>query len=95
MGKRDDSPNTDGGYMPESCAKELRSKTASHVLLTPEIKPSVGAIMQCQDFGSWLKLLRVTSYVARAMFRVLNKGNGDSQEADLMKQSKCGLLIHS
>ena len=79
------SPTTEFDDMPEDCALELRSstKTASHALLTQDFIPSVGAVMQCKDFSSLTRLLRVTTYVSRAMLQVLNKKDGEPQESDL------------
>ena len=56
--------------MPKSCLQELKSTSkSSHNLLAVEEKPTIGDLVQCEDFSSLQRLLRVTAYVLRAVER--------------------------
>ncbi len=62
--------------MPEECSAELRgSGRPSHSLLVTERKSNIGALLNCQAFGSLRRLLRVTVQVLRAVqiFKSLTK----------------------
>ena len=54
--------------MPELCSQELKSTSkSSHNLLVIEKKPTDGDLMHCEDFSDLQRLLRVTTYVLRAV----------------------------
>ena len=59
--------------MPEECATEMRAKDRpSHNLLTLDSKPTIGEIMNLQDYSDFTRLRRVTAYVLRAVKRFKN-----------------------
>ena len=61
---------TDVVDMPEECATEMKAKSqTAHSLLAPNSKPTVGEIMDCKDYSTISRLLRVTAYVLRAIKR--------------------------
>ena len=76
MGEGGDVPIPESMDMPKDCALELN----------PGPTVGIGAVMRCQDFSSLSRLFRVTTYVlkfARALIKVLNKGDGGYRTADL------------
>ena len=61
---------SDSGSMPEECAMEMKAKSQpSHNLLAPNPKQTVGEIMDCWNYSTLSRLLRVTAYVLRAVKR--------------------------
>lgn len=65
--------------MPELCLPELKANSKlSHSLLAIERRPDAGDVMSCADFSSLKRLVRVTSYVLRAVNRFkAKKSNSD------------------
>lgn len=51
---------------PEECCQEMKSKNVAHSLLAQQVdRPRIGQLMNCKDFSSLNKLLRVTALVLR------------------------------
>ena len=61
--------------MPESCSQELKLKAnPSHNLLVAKMN-TVGSVMCCENFGDLQRLLRVMTYILRAVKRFKVKRN--------------------
>ena len=68
--------------MPESCSRELKAKTnPSHNLLAVQNTNMIGSVIRCEDFGDLQKLLRVTTYVLRAVERFKTKRSSRADRA--------------
>ena len=58
--------------MPEQCSQELNSSSKlSHSLVTVEGR-TIGALLDCGNYSSWTRLVRVSAYVA-AQFKTKKK----------------------
>ncbi len=97
---REDSEPTN---IPLECADELAGKNQHvHNLLVPETKPTVGEVMNCSDYRSMSRLLRVTAYLLRAVEKFKNRSptrNDDSAELTagelLESETQCILYAQS
>ena len=50
---------------PEECRQEMKSKNAAHSLLTSSGGPRIGQLIDCENFSSLDRLLRVTALVLK------------------------------
>ena len=50
---------------PEECRQEMKSKNAAHSLLTSSGRPCIGQLIDCENFSSLDRLLRVTALVLK------------------------------
>lgn len=85
--------------IPEECLEEMKSKERSmfaHSLLVVEESRRISAIMDCNDFSSLQRLLRVTAYVNRFVSVLKAKiqnsasqGSSDLVAGDLLEAELC------
>lgn len=59
--------------MPEECEKELKA-LRSHNLLVTDVSPDVGNVIDCEAYGSVVRLHRVTAYVQKTVEGFKAKG---------------------
>ena len=67
--------------MPEECVQELRVAFKSLSLISAESRTTIADLMTCQNFSTYLRLLRVTAQVLRAVERFKagkNRSPGDT-----------------
>ena len=54
--------------MPEECSMELKARNKkTHNLTAIEVKHTIGDLINCEEFSSYRRLVRVTAYVVRAV----------------------------
>lgn len=64
----DPLPSRSGGdAMPEECIQELRVTTKSLSLISTKSRNTIEDLMTCQNFSTYLRLLRVTAQVLKAI----------------------------
>ena len=74
----------DSVNMPKECAAEVRAKSQpAHNLLAPDSRPTMGEIIDCKDYSTMSRLLRVTAYVLRAVKRFKNGSSAHSHSTAL------------
>ena len=67
--------------MPAECSRELKaSNKKTHNLAATEVKHTIGEVIDCERFSSFRRLVRVTTYVLRAV--KMFKSKVDSQSSD-------------
>ena len=57
----------DSANMPEECASEMVKSQRTHNLLIPNSKPTIDEVMDCRDYSTVSRLLKVTAYVLKAV----------------------------
>ena len=61
------SSDVEPSAMPEHCSQEQSSSSKlSHNLVTVE-GPTIGALLECGNYSSWTRIVRVSAYVLRAV----------------------------
>lgn len=75
-----DTPHLESAtdIMPEECAQELKATTKSLNLMTTDSRSTIDDLMNCQNYSTYSKLLRVTAQVLRAVRRFKARGIGIS-----------------
>ena len=67
--------NVEPNVMPEQCSQELCYSTKlSHSLVTVEI-PTIGTLLDCENFSIWTRLIRVSAWVLKAVAQFKAKKN--------------------
>ena len=83
--------------MPEECATELRAKSqTAHNLLIAETLSKLGEIMRCEDYNTLSRLLRVTTYLLRAVkvFKnAISNPTSDHTVFSRLSRPSCSWLI--
>ena len=68
-GISDSDEDENSFLMPEECAKELKAQMVSsaHNMVVSEPPTGIGDCMNCEDYGSMIRLCRTTAYLLRAV----------------------------
>ena len=85
--------------MPGECLDELKaSSKQSHSLVTTEVKPTIGELIECVRFSSFRRLVRVTAYVLRAVetFKSKRASQGCSPlSTEELAEAECRWIVDS
>lgn len=79
----DEASDVEPTVMPEECKSEQKRTKKAHDLLTAAghtIEVKIGSVINCENFGSKGRLLRVTAYVLKFV-KLLQRGTGRSAGA--------------
>ncbi|KAL5479392.1 hypothetical protein EMCRGX_G022912 [Ephydatia muelleri] len=84
--------------MPEQCSQELSSSSKlSHNLVMVE-GPTIGALLECGNYSTWTRLVRVSAYVLRAVAQFKARKRSDSPGALTVQEitaTKLLWLLHA
>ena len=82
--------------IPEECYQELKaSHKKTHILFATEVNHRIGDLIDCSNFSSFRRLVRVTAYTVRAVgrFKNMQTQDDDSLTAEELLEAELRWLI--